>query len=334
MMSLTGIVENDYDGGDADFGKFIQLPPGNPSRTQEEGTKLENIYKNRFNDIIADDSTRVKLSGDRYINANYVFTCKDAISYIATQCPMENTIGDFWEMILQERVSIIVNLNSIQDLIMGRSYDYYSSRSQEDGKVYEDEKITVISTTISDSESNETMTTSSPELSHFINVFKYKVYDHRDNIITNDEGDRLSSSTPHNVVLIKVGCWSDFGVLDKDHLEKLVGLYQSFVDEIGRSGLKVVVHCSAGIGRTGSFILANLLLSKEIKNMGMSPMNLLLFLRKRRKGMISTYLQYRSIVDFVRERERNDIVTFSSADRCPLLSSPSSSEHISQDNIH
>jgi protein tyrosine phosphatase len=70
--------------------------------------------------IVSDEHSRVKLpelSGDplsSYINANYVHGWPNQYhAFIATQGPLTNTIVDFYRMVWQERVSVIVMITRL-----------------------------------------------------------------------------------------------------------------------------------------------------------------------------------------------------------------------------
>ncbi|KAK9883912.1 hypothetical protein WA026_004855 [Henosepilachna vigintioctopunctata] len=87
----------------------------------EVGMSNENRMKNRYNNLIAYDHSRVKLNIKRetgssdYINANYINDDNDQKVYIATQGPLPQTVADFWRMIWQERVKSIVMLANIYE---------------------------------------------------------------------------------------------------------------------------------------------------------------------------------------------------------------------------
>jgi protein tyrosine phosphatase len=81
---------------------------------------IDDIFKYEKK-LFLDESSRVKLPMrnddplSMYINANYIAGYKDARSYVASQGPMSNTLGDFWCMIWQERVSNIVMITKLKE---------------------------------------------------------------------------------------------------------------------------------------------------------------------------------------------------------------------------
>uniref|UniRef100_A0A3Q4B847 protein-tyrosine-phosphatase n=1 Tax=Mola mola TaxID=94237 RepID=A0A3Q4B847_MOLML len=81
------------------------------------------MIKDRYKTILPNPESRVILRSleeeaapDRYINANYIRGYKGAPrAYIATQGPMLHTVGDFWDMVWQERSSIIVMVTRLKE---------------------------------------------------------------------------------------------------------------------------------------------------------------------------------------------------------------------------
>ncbi|CAI5447245.1 unnamed protein product [Caenorhabditis angaria] len=93
----------------------------------------ENPTKNRNNDVFCTDTTRVRLKTDKsdasdYIHANYISIENSNKAFIASQHPLPNTIGDFWSMVYNENVEVIVNLTNL----VGPDYPiYYPTRRGE-----------------------------------------------------------------------------------------------------------------------------------------------------------------------------------------------------------
>jgi protein tyrosine phosphatase len=97
------------------------LFPRGQTKPWTVGSLKENKSKNRYNNLIAYDHTRVileKIDGNPhsdYINANYVDGYRVPRAYIATQGPKAATLDDFWRMIWQENVQHIANLANIYE---------------------------------------------------------------------------------------------------------------------------------------------------------------------------------------------------------------------------
>ncbi|PIO60006.1 hypothetical protein TELCIR_18514, partial [Teladorsagia circumcincta] len=95
--------------------EYKNLLASSKSPLQKTEAFRENAQRNRYPDIVCWDATRVQLTHDvppatDYIHANWVkFDNFDRV-YILTQAPLQNTIGDFWRMVLQCQSPSIVNL--------------------------------------------------------------------------------------------------------------------------------------------------------------------------------------------------------------------------------
>ncbi len=109
---------------DSDYGfqaEFELLPDRFPDRTTEACDAPTSRCKNRYPDIRCYDQTRVKLAevegreGSDYINANFVMGYKDRKKWICAQGPLEATVADFWRMIYEQRVGIVVMLTNLEE---------------------------------------------------------------------------------------------------------------------------------------------------------------------------------------------------------------------------
>lgn len=109
---------------DSDYGfqeEFEMLPDRFTDRTTKNTDSKENLCKNRYPDIKSYDQTRVKLSminstiGSDYINANFVMGYKERKKFICTQGPMETTVNDFWRMIWEQHLEIIIMLTNLEE---------------------------------------------------------------------------------------------------------------------------------------------------------------------------------------------------------------------------
>ncbi|XP_065344235.1 receptor-type tyrosine-protein phosphatase T-like [Cloeon dipterum] len=111
--------------------------PLGQTQSWECGSKLENKSKNRFANFAAYDSSRVKLEllpGDvhsDYINANYVDGYERPKAYIAAQGPTADTLDDFWRMVWQEKVSLIVMVTNLVERGKEKCEKYWPEVNQE-----------------------------------------------------------------------------------------------------------------------------------------------------------------------------------------------------------
>lgn len=114
--------------------EFEALPrdPGNPTFIHSKHPL--NKTKNRYSNISANDDSRVKLgieeeyedrTGKDYINANYIDSFSTKKKFIATQGPLENTLGDFWDMVYENRVHVIVMITDLFDRGRAKCHKYW-----------------------------------------------------------------------------------------------------------------------------------------------------------------------------------------------------------------
>lgn len=122
---------------DSDYGfqhEFEMLPDRFTDRTSRSGDMKENVFKNRYPDIKAYDQTRVKLSsvngiiGSDYINANFVIGYKERKKFICAQGPMDSTVNDFWRMVYEQHLEIIIMLTNLEEYNKTKCAKYWPER--------------------------------------------------------------------------------------------------------------------------------------------------------------------------------------------------------------
>lgn len=122
---------------DSDYGfqhEFELLPDRFTDRTSRSGDMKENVYKNRYPDIKCYDQTRVKLSslnglvGSDYINANFVIGYKERKKFICAQGPMDSTVNDFYRMIWEQHLEIIIMLTNLEEYNKTKCAKYWPER--------------------------------------------------------------------------------------------------------------------------------------------------------------------------------------------------------------
>lgn len=110
------------------------LPNRFNDRTTKASDAKENANKNRYPDIKAYDQTRVRLSerpanglttGSDYINANFVLGYKERKKFICAQGPMDSTINDFWRMIWEQHLELIVMLTNLEEYNKAKCAKYW-----------------------------------------------------------------------------------------------------------------------------------------------------------------------------------------------------------------
>ncbi|XP_051542774.1 receptor-type tyrosine-protein phosphatase H [Myxocyprinus asiaticus] len=227
----------------------------------------ENKNKNRFSNVLAYDCSRVHLTindeGDSdYINANYMpgFGSTNR-EYIAAQGPLPNTVNDFWRMIWEKRSRVIVMVtNCIES---GRTkceqywpLDYTSC-------LYGNLLVTVISED------------------------KAQSWTLREFTVKNKQTSEMRTVRHFNFT-----AWPDHGVpLSTEELIRFRGLVRQRIESSSSAG-PTVVHCSAGVGRTGTLIALDVLLQQLQTEKAVGIAAFVHSMRLNRPLMVQTESQY------------------------------------------
>ncbi|CAL8263724.1 unnamed protein product [Merluccius merluccius] len=248
-------------------------------RNQPLDTALlpENRGKNRYNNILPYDSTRVKLACvdddpcSDYINASYIPGNNFRREYIATQGPLPGTKDDFWKMVWEQNVHNVVMVT--QCVEKGRvKCDHYWPFDH-DPLYYGDLIVQMLSESVL------------PEWT--IREFK---------ICSEDQLNysRLVRQFHYTV-------WPDHGVPETTQsLIQFVRTVRDYINRTPGSG-PTVVHCSAGVGRTGTFIVLDRVLQQlDTKDM-LDIYGAVFDLRLHRSHMVQTECQYAYLHQCVRD---------------------------------
>ncbi|EFO18353.2 protein-tyrosine phosphatase [Loa loa] len=231
---------------------------------------LMNMSKNRYSDVLCVDETRVVLkigsaaSGD-YIHANYVLFSELQNKFICTQGPLQTTRDDFWRMVFQERAETILML----------------CRPSEDGKpkcaVYWPENGDKLELSTVDVEKV------GEENSDFeILLFKVQLKDEF------KQSPSVSNKDPLVVKQYRWSTWPDRGI--PSHENAMIPL--KLLSLVRNTGAPCVVHCSAGIGRTGTVVAIELGIRRFHDGRKLDLAMLVKDLRKKRAQCIQTEIQY------------------------------------------
>ncbi|XP_003798983.1 receptor-type tyrosine-protein phosphatase beta isoform X1 [Otolemur garnettii] len=237
----------------------------------------ENRGKNRYNNILPYDASRVKLSNvdddpcSDYINASYIPGNNFRREYIATQGPLPGTKDDFWKMAWEQNVHNIVMVT--QCVEKGRvKCDHYWPPDQ-DSLYYGDLILQMLSESVL------------PEWT--IREFK---------ICSEEQLDahRLIRHFHYTV-------WPDHGV--PETTQSLIQFVRTVRDYINRSpgAGPTVVHCSAGVGRTGTFIALDRVLQQLDSTDSVDIYGAVHDLRLHRVHMVQTECQYVYLHQCVRD---------------------------------
>jgi protein tyrosine phosphatase len=227
-----------------------------------------NISKNRFRDVLPNESTRVALDpvnergdGD-YINANFIDARRlfsVPFVYIAAQSPLRNTVFDFWRMIFENNVMFIVMLCAEIEAGKTKSERYWP---EGEGQTMSFGPLTI--ELISENVRNDTIFR---QIAVRTAAGKERVIQHMQYIRWPDQGIPANSS----------------GLMEIMHA-------------LGRSTLSnntpILVHCSGGIGRTGVFITIHIALALFQHEQPLSVCRIVAILKYCRTGMVQRKDQY------------------------------------------
>ncbi|KAM9855628.1 tyrosine-protein phosphatase non-receptor type 7-like [Aulostomus maculatus] len=253
--------------------EYQKIPPNFVSAAELEVPG--HTIKDRYKTILPNPESRVVLRSpeeeagpDRYINANYVRGYRGAPkAYIATQGPMLHTLGDFWDMVWQERSSVIVMVTRLKET--NEKCEMYWPQPRGTRGVKEEGE----------------------ETSQF-GRFLLSIRDRRekDGFTVTDMEIQLCSER-RLVRHYWFTSWPDH------HIPQCTAPFLRLVEEVETySSLldpePIIVHCSAGIGRTGCFIAGSIGCQQLRETAQVDILETVCQLRLDRGGMIQTTEQY------------------------------------------
>ncbi|NXD76197.1 PTPRJ phosphatase, partial [Halcyon senegalensis] len=240
----------------------------------------ENRGKNRYNNVLPYDISRVKLSDqssatDDYINANYMPGYNSKKAFIAAQGPLPNTIEDFWRMIWEKNIYSIVMLTKCVEQARTKCEQYWPDKQS---KSYGDIIVTMVLEIVL------------PEWT-----------------IRDFTVEKSNTPESHTVRQFHFTSWPDHGVPETTDLlinfRHLVHEYssQSPIDS------PTLVHCSAGVGRTGTFIAIDRLIQQIEMENTVDVYGVVYDLRMHRPLMVQTEDQYvflnQCVMDIIRSQK-------------------------------
>ncbi|KAG9481599.1 hypothetical protein GDO78_010699 [Eleutherodactylus coqui] len=260
--------ENNH--ADSDFGfaeEYQELSLVGTSQSKRIAEFPENRPKNRFTNVLPYDHSRVKLSvmngisTSDYMNANYMPGYNSNKEFIASQGPLPNTTTDFWRMVWEHQVNTVLMLTNCMENGRVKCEHYWPLDYTP--CTYGDITVTVTSETI---------------LSEWtIRDFSVKH--------ANQPGIKY-------VRHFHFTAWPDHGVPDStSSILKFRNLVREHMDQRKSNG-PTVVHCSAGVGRTGTLIALDYLIQQVEKEQRIGIHGFVEKMRINRNLMVQTEAQY------------------------------------------
>ncbi|XP_049596428.1 tyrosine-protein phosphatase non-receptor type 21 isoform X1 [Syngnathus scovelli] len=271
--------------------EYESIPKCRPAAECTVAQMAESADKNRFQDVLPYDDTRVELVPTKENNTGYINASHIKVNvgghewnYIASQGPLSNTCQDFWQMVWEQGVAIIAMVTAEEESGREKSFRYWPRLGSRHNTVtYGRFKITTRFRTESGC-----YATTGLKIKHLVMGQERTVW----HLQYTDWPDH--------------GCPDDFkGFLT--YLEEIqsVRRHTNSISEPKNSNLPVLVHCSAGVGRSGVVILSEIMIACLEHNEMLDIKTVLMKLRQQRMMMVQTLSQYTFIYKVLVQYLRN-----------------------------
>ncbi|XP_034439889.1 receptor-type tyrosine-protein phosphatase S isoform X13 [Hippoglossus hippoglossus] len=252
--------------------EYESIDPGQQF-TWEHSNLEVNKPKNRYANVIAYDHSRVilapidSITGSDYINANYIDGYRKQNAYIATQGPLPETFGDFWRMVWEQRAATVVMMTRLEEKSRIKCDQYWPSRGTE---TYGMTQVTLLDTI---------------ELATFC-VRTFSLH-------------KNGSSEKREVRQFQFTAWPDHGV--PEYPTPFLAFLRRVKTCNPPDAGPIIAHCSAGVGRTGCFIVIDAMLERIKHEKTVDIYGHVTLMRSQRNYMVQTEDQYSFIHDALLE---------------------------------
>uniref|UniRef100_A0A671VDL7 Protein tyrosine phosphatase non-receptor type 13 n=1 Tax=Sparus aurata TaxID=8175 RepID=A0A671VDL7_SPAAU len=226
------------------------------------GQTKENKKKNRYKNIVPFDTTRVVLGKDGgYINANFIkMSVKDEdYLYIACQGPLPTTLGDFWQMVWEQKSNVIAMMTQEVEGGKVKCQRYWPDTPRTAEMVDDRLQITLIK-------------------DQYLDNFVIRLIEVKD----------IQTNEIQRVTHLNYTGWPDHGTPTQP--EQLL-TFISYMRHVHRSG-PIITHCSAGIGRSGTLICIDVVLGLIGKDADFDISDVVRNMRLQRQGMVQTEVSF------------------------------------------